>query len=102
MGEMTDSDSKMVRLLPLERGHNLLVFGRLLRRAKQRGAAAEALTEAAAVFEQLGAPTWLAQARSELDRVGLRRAPQQLTATARRLAEIAASGLTHNEGAATR
>ena len=97
---MAAADSKADRLLPFERGLNLLVFGRLLRRAKQRGAAAEALTEAVTVFEQLGAPSWLAQTSSELERVGLRRAPQHLTATERRVAELAASGMTNREVAA--
>jgi DNA-binding CsgD family transcriptional regulator len=97
---MADSDSNAARLLPFEHGLNLLVYGRLLRRAKQRGAAAEALTEAVAVFEQLGAPSWLAQARSELDRVGMRRAPQELTATERRIAELAAGGMTNKQVAA--
>jgi len=97
---MAGADSYAARLLPFERGLNLLVFGRLLRRAKRRGAAAEALTEAVAVFEQLGAPTWRAQARSELDRVGMRRTPQELTATERRVAELAAGGMTNKEVAA--
>jgi len=88
-------------LLPFEHGLNLLVYGRLLRRAKHRGAAAEALTEAVAVFEQLGAPSWLAQARLELDRVGMRRAPRELTATERRIAELAAGGMTNKEVAAS-
>jgi hypothetical protein len=69
------------RLLSFELARNLLVYGRLLRRAKQRRAAADALSDAVAVLEQLGAPTWSAEARSELDRIGLGRAPQHLTAT---------------------
>ena len=48
-------------------------------------------------FEQLGAPTWVERTRAELDRVGLRRAPEELTATERRVAELAASGLTNRE-----
>jgi DNA-binding CsgD family transcriptional regulator len=100
IGEMAGVDSSAARLLPFEHGRNLLVYGRLLRRAKQRRAAAGALTEALAVFEQLGAPTWSAEARSELDRIGLRRAPQHLTATERRVVELAARGMTNREVAA--
>jgi len=99
LGEMAGSDSSVAMLLPFERGRNLLVHGRLLRRAKKRRAAADALTEAVAVFEQLGAPTWGAEARLELDRIGLRRAPQHLTPTERRVVELAASGMT-NRGVA--
>jgi DNA-binding CsgD family transcriptional regulator len=98
--EMAGVDSSAARLLPFEHARNLLVFGRLLRRAKQRGAAADALTDALAVFEQLGAPTWSAEARSELDRIGLRRAPQHLTAAEYRVVELAASGMTNREVAA--
>jgi DNA-binding CsgD family transcriptional regulator len=98
--EIAGVDSSAARLLPFEHGRNLLVYGRLLRRAKQRRAAADALTEAVAVFEQLGAPTWSAEARSELDRIGLRRAPQHLTATERRVVELAARGMTNREVAA--
>ena len=71
--------------------------GRLHRRAKQRHAAAEALRAALEQFEQLGAPSWIERTRAELDRVGLRRAPAELTATERRVAELAASGLTNRE-----
>ena len=100
LGEMAGMESSAARLLPFERGRNLLVYGRLLRRAKQRGAAAGALSDALAVFEQLGAPTWSAEARSALDRIGLRRAPQDLTATERRVVELAARGMTNREVAA--
>ena len=79
---------------------NSVATCRLLRRAKQRRAAADALSDALAVFEQLGAPTWSAEARSELDRIGLRRAPQHLTATERRVVELAARGMTNREVAA--
>jgi DNA-binding CsgD family transcriptional regulator len=100
IGEMAGVDSGAARLLPFELARNLLVYGRLLRRAKQRRAAADALTDALAVFEQLGAPTWSAEARSELDRIGLRRAPQHLTVTERRVVELAARGMTNREVAA--
>jgi Response regulator containing a CheY-like receiver domain and an HTH DNA-binding domain len=50
------------------------------------------------MFEQLGAPTWAQQASSELVRVGpRRRAPDELTATELRVAELAAAGMTNRE-----
>jgi DNA-binding CsgD family transcriptional regulator len=83
--------------LPFDLAWTLLVRGRLHRRAKQRRAAAGALRAALEQFELLGAPSWIEQTRAELDRVGLRRAPDELTATERRVAELAASGLTNRE-----
>jgi DNA-binding CsgD family transcriptional regulator len=83
--------------LPFDSAWTLLVRGRLHRRAKQRHAAAEVLRAALKQFEQLGAPVWIERSRAELDRVGLRRAPAELTATERRVAELAASGLTNRE-----
>jgi DNA-binding CsgD family transcriptional regulator len=83
--------------LPFEFAWNRLVQGRLQRRVKQRRAAADALGEALAIFERLGAPTWAEQARAELGRVGLRRAPDELTPTERRVAELAATGMTNRE-----
>jgi len=83
--------------LPFDLAWTLLVRGRLHRRAKQRHAAAEVLRTALEQFQQLGAPSWIERTRAELDRVGLRRAPTELTATERRVAELAASGLTNRE-----
>jgi DNA-binding CsgD family transcriptional regulator len=83
--------------LPFDLAWTLLVRGRVHRRAKQRHAAAEALRAALQQFEWLGAPLWIERTRAELDRVGLRRAPEALTATERRVAELAASGLTNRE-----
>ena len=74
--------------------------GRLHRRVRQRRARPTRSREALAIFERLGAPDWAEQARAELDRVGLRRAPDELTATERRVAELAAAGLTNREVAA--
>jgi DNA-binding CsgD family transcriptional regulator len=84
--------------LPLEVGFNWLAKGRLLRRAKQRRAAADALREAVAIFERLGAVTWVDRARNELALVGpRRRAPDELTAAELRVAELAATGITNRE-----
>jgi DNA-binding NarL/FixJ family response regulator len=90
-------DEDAAAKLPFDFAWTLLVRGRLHRRAKQRHAAAEVLRAALEQFEQLGAPSWIERTRAELDRVGLRRAPAELTATERRVAELAASGLTNRE-----
>lgn len=89
-----DSDAPTV---PFERAWALLVRGKLERRAKRRRAAAESLRRAAELFERIGAPRFAAEARDELGRVGLRRAPAELTPTELLVAELAATGLTNRE-----
>jgi DNA-binding NarL/FixJ family response regulator len=97
LAALDELDVDAAAKLPFDLGRALLVRGRLLRRAKQKRAAAETLREALAIFERLGAPAWEAQTRAELDRVGLRRSPDELTASERRVAELAAQGLTNRE-----
>jgi DNA-binding CsgD family transcriptional regulator len=87
--------------VPFERGRTLLALGSTLRRAKRRRAAREALTEAVAVFDQLGSPLWSKKGRSELARIGGRApSPEALTPTERRVAELVAEGRTTKEVAA--
>jgi len=84
--------------LPLELGWTWLIKGRLHRRAKQRRTAADAFAQAAAIFDRLGAAAWAERTRNELDTVGpRRRAPDELTATELRVAELAAGGITNRE-----
>jgi DNA-binding CsgD family transcriptional regulator len=84
--------------MPFERGRTLLLKGRLHRRRKERRLADETLRAAIACFESLGAPDWVGKARAELGRVGRRpHAPDTLTETERRVAELAATGLTSRE-----
>ena len=97
LAELAEPDAEAGARVPCEHGRTLLVKGRLQRRLKQRGAAADTLREALAIFERIGAPIWAEQARRELDRIGLRRAPDELTASERRVAELAASGMTNRE-----
>jgi DNA-binding CsgD family transcriptional regulator len=87
--------------MPFERGRTLLVLGRLERRLRQWRAAAATLTEALQMFERTGTPLWAAQARLELDRrsAGRSRSPG-LTPTERRVAELAATGLSNQDIAA--
>jgi DNA-binding CsgD family transcriptional regulator len=86
---------------PFERARTLLVLGRLQRRAKQKAAAKQSLELAGSIFDALPAPLWSERAAEELARIGLRRAsPDGLTESERRVAELAASGLTNREVAA--
>jgi class 3 adenylate cyclase len=93
-------DREAAARLPFELACSLLVEGRLRRRARQRRASADAFESALEIFERLGAPIWVARTRGELDRVGLRRAQKELTATELLVAELAAAGLTNREVAA--
>jgi len=86
--------------IPFDRAWTLLVRGRVLRRRRERTAAREAFAEALATFERLGATLWAAKARDELTRTGIRVASGDLTETERRVAELAASGMTNREVAA--
>lgn len=87
--------------MPFELSRTLLVLGAAQRRAMQRRAARESLSEALGIFESLGAPLWADKARAELGRIG-GRAPANgaLTPAERRIAELLARGLTNREVAA--
>jgi len=98
LSALDELDLTAASRLPFELASAWLVKGRLHRRLKQRKLAAQAFTEARTMFEHLGAPTWAQQASSELMRVGpRRRAPDELTATELRVAELAAAGMTNRE-----
>ena len=85
--------------LPFERARTLFALGRAQRRAKKWGKARESLNRAAAAFDRLGSPGWADDARSELERVGARRASPagELTPAERRVADLAAEGLANKE-----
>ena len=101
LAALDELDVDVASRLPFELACALLTRGRLLRRAKQKRAAADALREALDVFEMLDAPPWIDRTRDELRRVGLRPpAPADLTESERRVAELAAGGLTNREVAA--
>ena len=76
-----------------------LALGRMLRRLRKWASARRALEQAGAGFEAIGSPGWLAQARSELARVGGRRphGAGELTPSERRVAALAAEGLANKE-----
>jgi DNA-binding CsgD family transcriptional regulator len=84
-----------------DRARTLLVLGRTQRRHRKWAAARGSLEKAAEAFDGLAAPGWAAQARSELARVGGRRARTGgLTPAERRVAELASEGLSNKEIAA--
>jgi DNA-binding CsgD family transcriptional regulator len=78
-----------------------LALGVVRLRARQKRAAREALEDARACFESLGARGWAERASRELGRVGGRApAGSRLTPAQRRVAELVAEGLTTKEVAA--
>jgi DNA-binding CsgD family transcriptional regulator len=98
LAALDELDLAAASKLPFELACALLVKGRLQRRLKQRASATQALGRALEIFERLGAPSWVEQARSELARAApRRRSTPELTATERRVAELAAAGLTNRE-----
>lgn len=85
--------------LAFDAARSLLVLGRAQRRHRKWGAARDTLGRAAAAFEELGSPGWAEASRAELERVGARKAPDagELTRAERRVAQLAAQGLTNKE-----
>lgn len=88
--------------MPFERARTELLLGQLQRRQRYKDASATSLQRALAAFEQLGAPLWADRARTELGRagVGARRNAAALSPSERRVAELAASGMTNRNIAA--
>jgi DNA-binding NarL/FixJ family response regulator len=88
--------------LRLDAARSLLSAGRSQRRRRKWAAARASLSRAVALFDSTGSPGWAEATRSELARVGGRRARQRgaLTSTERHVAELAAGGLANKEIAA--
>ncbi|MGE2714159.1 LuxR C-terminal-related transcriptional regulator [Mycolicibacterium litorale] len=87
--------------MPFERARTALLLGQLQRRQRRKEAAAATLTEALATFENIGAVLWAQRARDELARVNVRPTRDQgLTPSERRVAELAASGMSNRDIAA--
>ena len=88
--------------MPFELARTCLVLGSVRRRARQKRAAREALEQALSLFEELGARLWAEKTRSELARIGGRRAVLGgLTEAEQRVARLAAAGRTNREIADT-
>jgi DNA-binding NarL/FixJ family response regulator len=85
--------------LRFDASRSLLALGRAQRRHRKWGAARGTLEAAALAFDELGSSGWAEAARSELERVGARRAPDAgvLTPAERRVAQLAAEGLTNKQ-----
>jgi DNA-binding CsgD family transcriptional regulator len=87
--------------MPFERARTQLLLGQLQRRQRQKESAGATLREAQRAFDALGTPLWADRARAELARVKV--VPTHdlaLTPSERRVAELAASGMTNREVAA--
>ena len=79
------------------RARSLLALGMILRRARQKRAARDAIGAALAGFEDLGAATWVERTRDELGQIGGRTREEGLTAAERRVAALVAAGRTNRE-----
>src|SRR5262249_28201831 len=86
---------------PFERARTLLCLGLARRQAQQKKAARDALDQALAICEGLGAQLWADKVRAELRRIsGRRPASDGLTETEAQVATLAARGRSNKEIAA--
>ncbi len=86
---------------PFSRARALLALGVTRRRARQKRPARDAIEQARAGFEELGAERWAERAREELGAIGGRARSEGLTPAERRVADLVANGRTNAEVAAT-
>jgi DNA-binding NarL/FixJ family response regulator len=87
--------------MPFERARTQLLLGQLQRRQRQKERSRATLREALQAFEAMGTPLWANRARAELARAEV--VPTDsltLTPSERRVAELAASGMTNKDVAA--
>jgi ATP/maltotriose-dependent transcriptional regulator MalT len=83
---------------PFRTARAWFTLGEVLRRSRQKGASRQAFETALEIFTGLGARIWVDRTRTESGRVATRRpAGATLTATERRVAELAAAGQTNRE-----
>ncbi|HET7741186.1 MAG TPA: LuxR C-terminal-related transcriptional regulator, partial [Mycobacterium sp.] len=88
--------------MPFERARSRLLLGKLQRRRRLKDAPTRTLSTALAEFETIGAPLWAKQARDELARTKVRpTTTSELTPSEQRVAELAASGMSNKDIAAT-
>ncbi|MGV0792927.1 helix-turn-helix transcriptional regulator [Mycolicibacterium sp. XJ1819] len=81
--------------MPFEHARTQLLLGQLQRRHRKKDAARKTLTKALQTFESLGAPLWADRARAELERFTITSGKTEgLTPAERRVAELAAKGMT--------
>jgi len=84
--------------MPFERARTLLLLGQLQRRQRRKESAAATLREALEAFEAMGTPLWADRARAALARTNVTpRHDLGLTPSERRVAELAASGMTNRD-----
>jgi len=81
--------------MPIELGRAFLLLGQIERRRRQRRASRTALESAARIFGGVGAALWERRVRSELERTWAPSRDGGLTHAERRVAELAANGLTN-------
>ncbi|MFG1935083.1 LuxR C-terminal-related transcriptional regulator [Mycobacterium sp. NPDC048908] len=86
--------------MPFERARTQLMLGQLQRRLRKKQTAAASLREALDTFERLGTPLWADRARADLARVTVNAGVAVLTPSERRVAELAATGMTNRAVAA--
>ena len=86
--------------MPFEQARTLLVQGQVLRRLKRKREARLALEQGGGAVRAARGGAVGARVEAELQRVSPRRAPDELSATELKIAELAASGLTNPEIAA--
>jgi DNA-binding CsgD family transcriptional regulator len=88
--------------MPFERARTQSLLGQIQRRQRRKEAATVTLREALSAVEEIGNPLWAARIRAELARCTVvPRGTGELTPAERRVAELAASGLTNRDVAAT-